>query len=65
MTLIAVDDVVLVRAEQLDPLALRTLDAIHVATALSLEPLEGLVTYDARLAQAADAAGLAVFAPGT
>jgi predicted nucleic acid-binding protein len=43
---------------------LRTLDAIHLATALALGgALEGLLTYDRRLAQAASAAGLPVLAP--
>jgi uncharacterized protein len=43
---------------------LRTLDAVHLATALSLRTdLEGLFTYDARLAGEARAAGLAVASP--
>ena len=43
---------------------LRALDAIHLASALSLgSDLEGLVTYDRRLAEAAREAGLDVLAP--
>lgn len=43
---------------------LRTLDALHLATAVSLgESCEGIITYDRRLTQAATAAGLAVLAP--
>jgi predicted nucleic acid-binding protein len=43
---------------------LRTLDAIHLATALSLrEDLGEFATYDTRLAGAAREAGLAVLAP--
>ena len=45
------------------PAALRTLDAIHVATALSIPGVEAFVTYDDRLAGAARAAGLPVVRP--
>jgi len=45
---------------------LRTLDAIYLATALSLGPdVSRLVTYDDRLAQDAVAAGIDVTAPGS
>lgn len=64
VTFVALDDEVARRAAGLDPAALRTLDSIHVATALGLPSLEALVTYDARLAQAAVSAGLVVSAPG-
>lgn len=44
---------------------LRTLDALHLASALLLgEGLTALVAYDRRLADAAQAGGLAVTAPG-
>jgi uncharacterized protein len=44
--------------------ALRSLDAIHLATARVLaEDLDGLVTYDARLATAASDAGLVIISP--
>ncbi|TGN77584.1 PIN domain-containing protein [Streptomyces bauhiniae] len=44
---------------------LRTLDAIHVAGALSLgDDLTALVTYDRRMLDAARAEGLAAHAPG-
>jgi len=43
---------------------LRTFDAIHLATALTIDGLEGLVTYDTRLARAAQSAGLVVVSPG-
>jgi predicted nucleic acid-binding protein len=49
-----------------DP-ALRSLDAIHLATAqtaASAAPLTALVTYDNRLSEAADAIGITVIAPG-
>jgi predicted nucleic acid-binding protein len=51
-------------AGRLPPPTLRSLDAIHLATALSLgDELDALVTYDGRLADAARAAGLEVVAP--
>ena len=44
--------------------SLRSLDAIHLATARLLGPdLDALVTYDIRLASAATDAGIAVLAP--
>lgn len=53
------------RAVSLDPLTLRSLDAIHLATALSLgDPDLELATYDDRLAVAARAHGLRVVQPG-
>lgn len=52
------------QAGRLDPTALRSLDAIHLAAALDLgDDLEGLVTYDDRLAEAARSNGIAVTAP--
>ena len=44
--------------------ALRALDAIHVASATDLGPLEAFVTYDERQAAAARLAGLRTVAPG-
>lgn len=54
------------QAAGLDPDRLRTLDAIHLAAALSLgDDLDGIVTYDDRLAEAAAAEGIHVLAPGS
>lgn len=51
-------------AATVGPAALRTLDAIHLATALTLAPgLDAFVTYDDRLADAARALGLPVIRP--
>ena len=44
--------------------ALRTLDAIHVATAVDLHPIDSFLTYDERQAAAARLAGLRTLAPG-
>lgn len=43
---------------------LRSLDALHLAAAVRLE-VSAVVTYDARLGEAATATGLTVLAPGT
>ena len=52
------------RAGLMEPLELRSLDAIHLATALALDPPPAaFLTYDSRLAHAARAAGLNVQAP--
>ena len=52
------------RASALTPASIRSLDAIHIATALELgERLDGLYTYDERMAVAATEAGLDVLAP--
>jgi hypothetical protein len=45
--------------------ALRALDAIHVASAVDLLPIEAFVTYDERQAAVARLAGLRTMAPGT
>lgn len=51
-------------AGRLDPAMLRTLDAVHVAAALELgDDLEGLITYDDRLAEAARLHGIRVIIP--
>lgn len=52
------------RAGTLDPPALRTLDALHIAAALELEAaLQAFVTYDERQAHAARHLGLTVLSP--
>jgi predicted nucleic acid-binding protein len=53
------------QASRLEPPTLRTLDAIHIATAASLSlPELDFVTYDDRQVQAARARGLRVLQPG-
>ena len=66
VALVPIDDGIIRSAATLAPVTLRTLDAIHVATALSLgADVSQLATYDDRLAQTAVTAGLDVIAPGT
>ena len=51
-------------ATELSPVALRSLDALHLATALSVRDDIGvMLTYDRRLAEAAQDQGLRVAAP--
>lgn len=64
VALVEVDAELLRAAAVLDPPELRTLDAIHLATALALGgDLAALYTYDDRLADAALAIGLPVASP--
>lgn len=63
--LVGIDDAVLGLAVDLRLPELRTPDAIHLATALSVgEELGALVSYDARLSRAATSCGIPVLAPG-
>lgn len=62
--LVAIDDRILEAAGVLAPGALRTLDAIHVATALAIgDDLAEIVTYDERMVEAARSLGLPTIAP--
>lgn len=64
LTIIDVTTEVLEEAGRLDSTILRSLDALHLAAALSLgDDLETLVTYDDRLVQAAHAAGIRTTSP--
>jgi predicted nucleic acid-binding protein len=64
MEYVELDSSVAERAAGLEPAALRSLDAIHLASALALaDELDAFVTYDARQADAARALGLTVVAP--
>ena len=62
--LVRITDRVLLTAGELRPPELRSLDAIHLATAEGLgDQVARIVTYDDRLAAAAAAMGLTVAAP--
>ncbi|HEY8695188.1 MAG TPA: type II toxin-antitoxin system VapC family toxin [Chloroflexota bacterium] len=62
MTFTGLSGAVVLQAGRLEPAALRSLDAIHLASALSLgSDLAGIVTYDRRLAEAASRMGIPVF----
>jgi predicted nucleic acid-binding protein len=64
VALIRIDDAVIAAASDLDPADLRSLDAIHFATALSQGAELGVfVSYDRRLLEAADRARISSAAP--
>lgn len=64
-TLLRVDEPALRLAETIGPPELRSLDAIHLACALSIGDYPGaIITYDGRLASAAREIGLNVLSPG-
>lgn len=64
VVLVPIDDTVLEAAGLLDPSALRTLDAIHIATARYLgSDVDVLVTYDRRMVEGAARLGLPVASP--
>ena len=64
ITLVAVTEAILRRAANVEPALLRSLDAVHLATALDVGA-EAMIVYDQRLADAARAHGFAVMSPGT
>ena len=65
IALVPVDGAILRDAASLMPRSLRTLDSIHLATALSLgRDLDAVITYDQRLSAAAARAELTVSSPG-
>jgi len=61
--LVDVDEEIVRSAARLTSFGLKTLDSIHLATALSVGP-DAMVVYDRRLAREAERAGLAVLSPG-
>jgi predicted nucleic acid-binding protein len=64
VTLLPLDHRILEAAADLDPAELRSLDALHLATVLSLgEDIERLYCYDTRLTGAAQTLGIEVFQP--
>jgi hypothetical protein len=64
INMIRLDDTLLDAAGMLEPLVLRSLDAIHLAAAQLVAPtLRAFVTYDRRLADAAASIGFPVAAP--
>ena len=64
LPVVELTDAIRTRAVALEPSTLRTLDAIHLATALAAgDELDCVLTYDTRLAAAATTHGLMVLAP--
>ena len=64
VNLIEIDDQVIDLASRLEPTNLRSLDAVHLASALSVgSDLEAMVVYDVDLTEAAKRVGLRVVTP--
>jgi hypothetical protein len=63
LEIVELDDRIAHAAAAMQPASLRTLDAIHLATALEIGPIDAFVTYDDRLAEAARRLGLPVVRP--
>ena len=64
MALVPLDDGVLAEAASIDPAGLRSLDALHLATALSIrDEIGAFVAYDERLLAAASHRGFTVLSP--
>ena len=62
---VPIDDGILRDAADLAPTSLRTLDAIHLASARSLgEDIDAVITYDDRMIEAATSLALTVRVPG-
>lgn len=64
VALLPLDRALLAAAGALSEPALRALDAIHVAAAVDLSPIDAFVSYDERQSAAARLAGLRTVAPG-
>jgi predicted nucleic acid-binding protein len=63
LNLVVLSTRLLDEAAMLGPPGLRTLDAIHLAAARTAPALRALITYDTRLAEAADSLGMRVATP--
>jgi len=62
--LLRIDDRILKKAGEMQPPGLRSLDSIHLASALAFgDSLAEVICYDLRLIEAARTAGLRAFAP--
>ncbi len=65
VALLPLDDTVLDVATSLPPTSVKTLDALHLATALTVrDEIGAFFTYDQQLAEAATRQGLPVLRPG-
>jgi predicted nucleic acid-binding protein len=64
ISVVELSETIRARARILDPASLRSLDALHLATALEVgEALDAVVTYDAGMGEAARALGFNVVTP--
>ena len=65
VALLPVDRAILAAAGALEEPVLRALDAIHLAAAIDLSPIDAFVSYDERQSAAARLAGLRTVDPGS
>ena len=65
LALLPLDRGLLAAAGAFDETTLRALDAIHLACAIDVAPIDAFVSYDARQCHAAGLAGLQTAAPGS
>lgn len=65
VALLPLERALLLAAGALAEPTLRALDAIHVAAAVDIVPIDGFVSYDERQAAAARLAGLRTISPGS
>lgn len=64
VSVIEVGEAIRARAGLLEPAGVRSLDAVHLATAIEVgDALDAVLTYDERMAEAARSLGLATVAP--
>jgi predicted nucleic acid-binding protein len=64
LSMLPLDETILDIAAEVEPAGLRSLDALHLATALSIrEEIGVFITYDERLGDAAEGQGLTVVQP--
>lgn len=64
IAVIELSEAIRARAAVLEPVTLRSLDALHLATAVEIaNELDGLVTYDQRMSEAARRLGLTILTP--
>jgi uncharacterized protein len=64
VSVVEISEPIRASAALLEPAAVGSLDALHLATAIEIgDALDGVITYDARMAAAARSLGLAVSAP--
>ena len=62
--LVPLTDSIRLRAAHLQPFGIPSLDAIHLATAVEIQPsLHAVISYDRRMSEAAGSFGLEVLAP--
>jgi hypothetical protein len=64
LALLPLDDALLAAAGAITEPRLRALDALHVAVAVDVSPIDAFVTYDERQAAAARLGGLRTMRPG-